>query len=67
MSDFTYGDMRRLYSEHGRLLVMIDQDGGYYSANPDDYWSAQDSDPLPDGTVLAVRVPEHFRILDATK
>ena len=66
MSDdtrFTYGDMRELRRIHGIALVMVDDDGNVFSADPGDYWSAADSDTLPDGLTLALHVPEHYVVI----
>jgi hypothetical protein len=59
---FTMAQMREKYAEHGDRLVMLgDEPGEVYSANPGDYWYMSDSDTFPGE--LALRVPERFEVI----
>jgi hypothetical protein len=58
MSTFTKSDLATAYAIHGDRLVWLGEDGGIYSANPNDYFQYTNRDRLP-GT-LAVRIPERY-------
>lgn len=52
----TIEELRRAHAEHGARLVLLGEEPGeVYSADPGDYWNCE---TVP-GT-LALRVPEHY-------
>lgn len=56
--------MKTEYPKYGQRLVMIDSDGGEYSANPSDYFMARPDHVFVDANnepcVLAVIAPKQL-------